>query len=160
MKNLLLVLPMFIMAASFTFSQGDSIVQATILTEAEIQADVKYNEGVALLHSKNYSEAVNAFSEAITLKNPFSLAHLNRGSAQMALEKYSEAIQDFNVALNEPENSPNAHYLRGTCYLKLGDKEKAEGDFKSEIQKNPKDDKSNYYLGVIQFERKEYQEAI
>ena len=51
MKNLLLVLPMFIMAASFTFSQGDSIVQATILTEAEIQADVKYNEGVALLHS-------------------------------------------------------------------------------------------------------------
>ena len=73
MKNLLLVLPMFIMAASFTFSQGDSIVQATILTEAEIQADVKYNEGVALLHSKNYSEAVNAFSEAITLKNPFSL---------------------------------------------------------------------------------------
>ena len=75
-KFLLLILPLGI---SLSSAQGDT-VKVKMGPDGQ-EAERCYNAGLALFHTKNFQQAVDSFSKAITLKADFEKAFYNRGLA-------------------------------------------------------------------------------
>lgn len=79
--------------------------------------------------NKNYSKAIEEYTEAILHNNKFSYAYYNRAYAKSLISDISGAISDFSSCIYFDNNNSNAYYNRGLLFVITGDYESACRDF-------------------------------
>jgi tetratricopeptide (TPR) repeat protein len=111
-----------------------------------IDAQKKFEEGMADFVDHQYEQCLKHLSRAIELDPAFTLAFKSRGAAHLRLDKADEAIADFSAVVDLDPGNARAYHLRGLAYEKIGDNEKALSDFNRAIEI-----KSDY--GAVYFSR-------
>ncbi len=94
------------------------------------EAELAYfNRGIIYKYLKNYSQAIEDYTQAIKLNPNYARAYYERGNAYKNLENYSQAIEDYTQAIKLNPNFGRVYYNRGLAYKEIGENEKAEKDF-------------------------------
>jgi tetratricopeptide (TPR) repeat protein len=109
-------------------------------TQNPPDAVTPYNEGAALLKSKNYAAAVHKFEAALKANPNLPQAHLLAAFClrQLGPASYAGSLQHLNAALKLNPNMSEAYESRGVLYVKMGKKEEAQKDLLTLKQLNPK----------------------
>ena len=76
-----------------------------------------YNSGITHLNNERYSEAINAFQNAITLDPDFVVAHYNLGLAYLKMETYSRAVSSLEKTIVLDPNHKAAYHALALAYL-------------------------------------------
>ena len=73
------------------------------INTGEKSAEAFFNEGVSMMQTKNYKDAINAFNSSIGLNANFDKPYYDRGLCYFEIAQYEPAILDFNnvIALNK-----------------------------------------------------------
>lgn len=88
--------------------QSPAAVHAGRQLQAEI--DLRFQQGVIMLHAKQYEHALTAFHRVLQLEPEMPEAYVNLGFAMLGLDKFSEAHDFFSGALALRSEQTNAHY--------------------------------------------------
>ena len=85
-----------VLVSSHLFAQTDTVKLAQtdtvrLVIEPSQEAEKSYNNGINLLQSKTYDDAIAAFTKAISIKPEMEKAYYNRGLAFSELNKTNEA---------------------------------------------------------------------
>ncbi len=97
----------------------------------------EFAKGLALIKSRQYDEAIEAFSVAIeTMPSDFE-AYNYRGIARAYKKNYEGAIQDYTRALKIKPGFAEALNNRGFAWVKIGNLPKALDDFTRAIVLEP-----------------------
>ena len=124
-------------------------------------AEKEYNQGVIMLESNKFDEAVGFFNSAINVKVKFPEAFYNRASAKFSNEDYIGAIQDFNSAIIL---NPTAKYYlaRAIARYKYNELQGALSDLDKTISMDTSNLRNDayYYYGCVLFVENNYFEAI
>jgi len=101
------------------------------------------------------------FRKAISLDPKDSKAHNNYGTFLCNQDRVPEAEKEFLRAIENPlySEASSAYANAGNCLLKVSDKVKAEEYFRKSLERNASERSALYQMGVISFERKEYEQA-
>src|SRR6516165_6411006 len=99
-----------------------------------------YNQGVALMHAKNFAAAQIKFEPAIRDNPNFAEAHNNLGFTlrQQGPQNYSKALEHYNKAIQLKPAMAEAYENRGVLFAKMGRKAAAEKDLVTLKKLNPK----------------------
>jgi len=81
-----------------------------------------------LVQEERYEDAIQEFTEAVTLNPSLALAYNGRGYANFRLRNYQAAIIDFDAAIRLDPVYANAYLNRSACRRALGDKPGAVAD--------------------------------
>ena len=73
------------------------------------------DEGIKNLKEKNYDQAIENFSKAITIDPNYVKAYNARGITYSKKEQYDMAIEDYNKAITTDPNYVPAYNNRGEC---------------------------------------------
>lgn len=117
-------------------------------------------KGLELFRSGKFEAAVNAYKQAIKLKQDYSEAYYNLGDAYFQLSLYKQAIDAYKRAVRyQPEFAPT-HNNMGTAYFKLGEHKKAIESYKEAIRLDPKTTVPYYNLAAAHLERGNQKAAL
>ena len=111
-------------------------------------AERAYNQGLQLFNSKNFQQAVDSFSKALTMKPEMEKAWYNRGLAYAGLNKQNEAIADFTKYLFLNDEADYAYFGRAEAYFHMRDTAKALEDYSKCVEVNVKYAEAWYQKGV------------
>ena len=104
MKKSLYFLVFLSITQNFIFAQSDSTIvnemvdAGTYFNDSIMMkpaAQNAYNSGVTSFESGNYIEALEFFTNAISMEPDFDKAYFNRGCAYLNNKNYKQAIKDF-----------------------------------------------------------------
>lgn len=109
---------------------------------------------------KEYSGAIEDFSNAIKYDPGFKQAYENRGVARFYLQDFSGAIEDYTIALELDPNEYTTYGRRGWAKFYLNDYKGAVDDLDKAVQGSS--DKYRYYnfRGEAKFRLKDFEGAI
>jgi tetratricopeptide (TPR) repeat protein len=85
------------------------------------EIDLRFKQGVVMLHAKQYEHAMTAFHRVLQLSPTMPEAHVNIGFALIGQKRYKEALQFFDGATELNRNQLNAYYGMAEAYEGLGD---------------------------------------
>lgn len=109
--------------------------------------------------SRNYTEALSAYNEAIK-KEPNNLVFLiEKGDILTGLNRYTEAINSFDEALNI-KSHPWAYNNRGVAYSGLEQYEKAIADYERALEINPQNTSAYNNRGSTYNQLEQYEQAL
>lgn len=74
------------------------------------ELDLRFKQGVAMLHAGQHEFAVTAFARALEIDPMVPEAHTNLGFALLGLQEYKDALASFERAINLRERQLNAYY--------------------------------------------------
>ena len=117
----------------------------------------------ALLQERlgEFEVAEKHFRKAISLDPKDSKAHNNYGTFLCNQGRIPEAEKEFLSAVKDPlyAEAASAYANAGICLLKVPDKVKAEEYFRQALEKNASERSALYQMGLLSFERQEYEQA-
>lgn len=87
---------------------------------------------------KNFTAAIDLFSEAVSDDANDVNAFYRRGQSFFCLGKYKEAIADFDHSIDKGAYDANLFLWKGTAYAKLGDLKLAILNYERAMRINPK----------------------
>ena len=116
-----------------------------------------YNAGLLLLEAENYIDAVNYFTNAITIDSIFSKAYLSRAKCYEGSD-YELASADYLKAFELDSSDLSPLYSLAALQFQL-DKELAKQTYATIISLNDAEYKAFSQLGVIAFLAQDYQES-
>jgi tetratricopeptide (TPR) repeat protein len=93
----------------------------------------RFQQGVIMLHSKQYEYAATAFQKVLELSPRLPEAHSNMGYALLGLEEYKLAHDYFISAINLRPNLSNSYYGLAMAMAGMEDYEGALGAMRSYI---------------------------
>ncbi len=119
-----------------------------------------YDNGCDKVFKKNYTGAIDDFSEAIKRDSGFIQAYENRGVAKFYLKDNRGAIADYTKALAINPNDYNTHGRRGWAEFYLQEYREAIADFTKAIEGTQ--NSVHYYniRGQAQYYLQDYKKAI
>ncbi|MEH2048891.1 tetratricopeptide repeat protein [Nostoc sp.] len=123
-------------------------------------ADTYYNEGLEKYNNKDFSGAIEDYTQAIEINPNYANAYMNRGLAHYDLGDNQAAIEDYNQAIKINPNYANAYINRGLARYDLGDKQTAIEDYNQAIEINPNDANAYYNRGLARYDLGDNQAAI
>jgi len=74
------------------------------------EVDERFQQGVVMLHARQYEHALTAFHRVIQLAPQMPEAHINAGFALIGMQRYKEAHDFFEGATALRVRQPNAYY--------------------------------------------------
>lgn len=80
-------------------------------------AEKKKGEGNALMSSKKYPEAINAYTEAIDLDSTNAVYYSNRAAAYSSKGEHDQAISDAEKAIEIDSNFVKAYHRLGSVWF-------------------------------------------
>ncbi len=131
----------------------------TLQTNGQIAKDY-YEQGNSKLNLEEYTEAINAYSKAITLYPNYAEAYCFRGRAKGKQENYKGAIDDCSVAIKLKPNFAEAYYNRGWNKYYMKDYQGAILDFNRVLDIDNRHAKAYYWKGCSLEMMKDYNAAI
>ncbi|CAM1344688.1 O-antigen ligase family protein [Tenacibaculum amylolyticum] len=94
------------------------------------------NTAVKLFSIKNYGQAKNEFSKALSYDKKNYDVLLNLAVTEIKLKNYKKAIEHLNEVIASGQiNTGKPEYNRGFCYLKFNKKKEAGIDFRTSLEK-------------------------
>jgi tetratricopeptide (TPR) repeat protein len=139
-----------------TSTDGDTV--GTLVNAEGQEANIAYNNGVALYSEGSYLEANSEFSRSLRINPEMAQAYYGRGTCYMQQGKYDEAITDLKEYVKRKEDN-NATYLIGYCYFLSKNMDSAIEYFQNAIEQGCSNANMFYYIGVIYFNKAQYEEA-
>lgn len=94
-------------------------------SEAVLHSTTLFDQGNRLMDNHEYYEAINAYTEAISINPRFGKAYFRRGAAHNAVGECHEAIEDFDRAIDINPQLTLAYFGKGRAYEKMGHRHKA-----------------------------------
>ncbi len=119
-----------------------------------------WRQGNRYFSSKDYINAVECYTNAISKQPTTATFYNNRGVAYDNLDKHQEAISDYSKALELEPSDELYYYNRGTAYGDLGKYEKAINDLSKAIKLNPDYESAYNNRGNTYNNLGEYEKAI
>lgn len=112
------------------------------------------------LDRKKYNLALDEINKAIKIE-PTGKDYLNRGRIYCEMKKYNLALNDYEKAFKMKNIKIVKYYtLKGCMYFDKKEYNEAVKNFEESIKIDKKYNDSNYYLGIICQERKQYKKAL
>ena len=104
------------------FRAGDRPdLEAHVKQKRADEIDIRFKQGVIMLHAKEYEHAVTAFHRVLQLAPQMPEAHTNMGFAMIGMKRYKEALDFFDGATALNPNQINAYYGMAEAFEGLGD---------------------------------------
>ena len=101
-------------------------------------AETFFSKALALHNQKNYREAFNNYTRAISLNPNYSYAYNNRGNVrQEGFQDYRGAIEDYNQSIRLDPSNADAYNNRGNARYNLQDYRGAIEDYNQAIRLRP-----------------------
>lgn len=117
---LLLALPFAVSRQTVFFGEATVDDHARSKKKEEIQR--RFNEGVVMLHAKQYDHAMTAFHRVLQLDPKMPEAHVNMGFALLGSGNPKAAADFFDTATILRPDQINAYFGLGEALDALGDK--------------------------------------
>jgi len=96
------------------------IVLSIFTFSATAQSPKKiYKTGVDFYNSQNYTDAINQFTEAISLKTDYVDAYVKRAESYVELNNAEEAVADYRRAIAFDSKNEVLYYKAGLIYYEL-----------------------------------------
>jgi tetratricopeptide (TPR) repeat protein len=124
------------------------------------ESDVYVDRGIVAYDNKQYSEALQAFQEALRLTPDNVNALYYAGLTYMALEQYGPAQAALEQAVKLAPTDLDVAFQLGVADFLLQQYDKAEPLFRQVYAGEPKRKNVGYYLGFIEYRKQAYREAI
>ena len=80
-------------------AQNTAKNDSTLVIAGNQDAEVAFNAGNDFVAQRNFAEAINSFTKALSFNPKFTKALVNRGFAKSEMADYSGAITDFTMAI-------------------------------------------------------------
>lgn len=74
------------------------------------EVDARFQQGIVMLHAKEYEHAMTAFHRVLQLAPAMPEAHVNTGFALVGMKRYPEAEAFFRTAMDLRPEQTNAYY--------------------------------------------------
>lgn len=100
----------------------------------------RFDQGVVMLHAKEYEHALTAFHRVLELDPQLPEAHVNLGFALLGMDKPAEARDFFASAVELRPRQFNAYYGLAVAHERLGDLPAARGAMRTYTHLAPQDD--------------------
>jgi len=113
------------------------LASVLILPCQSLGQDDEFEKGLAHIKSRQYDEAIDAFSVVISMIPEDSEAYNYRGIARAYKKDYNGAIGDYTMALRFRPEYAEAFSNRGFAWVKQGDLARALEDFSRAIELEP-----------------------
>jgi len=127
-------------AASGWIDFGARARQAALRDPRLAEIDLRFQQGVVMLHAKRYDEAVTAFHQVLRLSPRLVDAQVNMGYALLGLGRDEAARDFFQGAIDLRPYQGNAYWGLATALENLGDIPGALGAMRTYIHLTPADD--------------------
>jgi tetratricopeptide (TPR) repeat protein len=115
----------------------------------------------------HYTEAVEAYTQALALEPDDDEIYLSRGRAYMWMDEYELALADFERAVELDDDNEDAYYERGNAYSWLSQYEEAVENYDRAIQLDDNTayfyaDRGNAYTWLNEYEQalEDYNNAL
>ena len=119
-----------------------------------------YDNGCDKVSRKNFTGAIDDFSEAIKRDSGFIQAYENRGVAKFYIRDFRGAVGDYSKALEIDPDDYNTHGRRGWAEFNLQEYMEAISDF-TKAMKGTKDDTHYHNIrGQAKYYLRDYKGAI
>lgn len=119
-----------------------------------------FKKGLDMNSSKNYSEAIKAYSSCLTILKDDSNVHFNIGIAYQLSGQFEKAITSYTNAIELAPGSADAYYNRGIAHHQIGNLGLAINDYTRAIQLNGKDADAYWNRGIAFVDRGDYTHAM
>ena len=93
--------------------------------------DALNNLATALLHQKQFREAIDCLQQALRIKPDYVMAHINLGNVLKDQGKFAEAVECFQKAARINPGMPEAHFNLGNALLEKGEYAAAAESFRN-----------------------------
>lgn len=100
---------------------GRPDLKAHVDEKRKEEIDMRFKQGVIMLHARQYEHAMTAFHRVLQLAPQMPEAHVNMGFAMLGQKRYKEALDFFDGATELNRNQLNAYYGMAEAYEGLGD---------------------------------------
>lgn len=100
----------------------------------------RFEQGVAMLHMRQYDYALTAFHQVLAMAPTLPEAHVNMGFTLLGLEQWQAARDFFESAIELRREQLNAYYGLAMALEALGDMPGAIGAMQSYLHRAPADD--------------------
>jgi tetratricopeptide (TPR) repeat protein len=104
---------------------------------ADVMAIAYHNRGLEYFKQRNYEQAINDYSAAVSLNPGYADAYNNRGNAYHIKHDYERALADFDRAIALAPRHALAYNNRGIVHEDRGEAELAIQDYSRAIEINP-----------------------
>lgn len=104
------------------------------------EVQTRFEQGVAMLHMRQYEYALTAFHQVLALAPRIPEAHVNMGFALIGLEQWKQARDFFESAIDLRRDQINAYYGLALTLDALGDRPGAMGAMQTYLHRAPTDD--------------------
>lgn len=148
-------------------ANGSATKQQKAIRQKEYDEKVKslgavdwFYKGILFMQSKQYSEAVEAFSKTIELQPDFALAYMERSHANFSLKKDQQALQDIDKSIKLAPKDAQAYFFRGNIYAYLGQHKFAIKDLDRVININPRFSPAYTLRGISYTNLRKYTKAL
>lgn len=110
--------------------------------EEKIRADIdaRFQQGVLMLHAKQYEHALTAFHRVLQLAPEMPEAYVNMGFALLGMQRYKEASDFFESATMLRKTQVNAYYGLAVALEGTGDLRGALGAMETYLHLSKPDD--------------------
>lgn len=105
-------------------------------TESEVALE-KYVEGMNLKNSKNYKDALELFTEAITNDDKFAEAYLERAGIKFLTMDFPGALSDYDKCITVLQEKHDKYQMQGDIKKILDDMPSARLDYEKVAQVKP-----------------------
>lgn len=78
--------------------------------QLKAEVDTRFQQGVVMLHAKQYEHAMTAFHRVLQLAPRMPEAHVNTGFALVGMKRHAEAEAFFRTAIDLRPEQTNAYY--------------------------------------------------
>jgi len=100
---------------------GEDMELVTENEDVQSQADQRKEEGNQLYKTRSYREALQKYSEAISLCPQTASFYGNRSACHMMLSQFSQALQDAKTAVQLDRDFVKGYVRVAKCCISLGD---------------------------------------
>lgn len=104
------------------------------------ELDTRWQQGVVMLHARQYDNAATAFHRVLELAPKMPEAHVNMGFALIGLQQFAAARDFFETATELNRDQINAYYGLAVALGELGDLEGGLGAMRVYLHRSPAGD--------------------
>jgi lipoprotein NlpI len=121
---------------------ANDCIEARKLDPRSVDANIGL--GLSLTHQQQFSAAVTAFSQAITLDGTSADAYLFRAEANRSLGANENALSDYTASIKLRPDYAGGYVGRGDLFAKMGEYQLAIKDYNSADEAGTKDARVAY----------------